>query len=101
MADRGFNVRVELAEIGVNLIKPSNFKKSQQFLKPSEEFFSRDTASARIFVEHAIKSIKEWRILRNIIPMSMHDILPDMVFIAAYLTNLNKPYIKLGSGTAK
>ncbi|KAK3913087.1 Putative transposase for insertion sequence element IS112 [Frankliniella fusca] len=101
MADRGFNVRSELADIGVNLIKPSNFKKSKQFLKPSEEVLTKDTASARIFVEHAIKSIKDWRLLRNIIPMSLHDILPDMVFIAAYLTNFNKPFIKLAPGTAK
>ncbi|KAE8741801.1 hypothetical protein FOCC_FOCC012662 [Frankliniella occidentalis] len=96
MADRGFNVKTELAEIGVNLIKPPDFKKKRQCLNPQEEILTKDTATARIYVEHVMKSIKDWRILRNTVPMSVHDILPDMVFIAAFLTNFNKPYIKLG-----
>lgn len=97
MADRGFNVKSELAEIGVNLVKPANFSKKKQCLDPQEEVMTRDTASARIYVEHAIKSIKDWRLLRNIIPMSIHDLVPDMVFIAAFLSNFNKPYIKLSN----
>ncbi|KAK3928360.1 putative nudix hydrolase C6G9.05 [Frankliniella fusca] len=76
MADRGFNVKSELAEIGVHLIKPPDFNKGRQFLDPRQEMLTRETATARIYVEHAIKSIKDWRILKNIIPMSMHDILP-------------------------
>ncbi|XP_052128107.1 uncharacterized protein LOC127750446 [Frankliniella occidentalis] len=84
MADRGFNVKTELAEIGVNLIKPPDFKKKRQCLNPQEEILTKDTATARIYVEHVMKSIKDWRILRNTVPMSVHDILPDMEHIVAW-----------------
>ncbi|KAE8739226.1 hypothetical protein FOCC_FOCC015278 [Frankliniella occidentalis] len=62
MADRGFNVKSEFAEIGVDLIKRADFNKGKQFMNPRDEVLTEDTATARIYVEHAIKSIKDWRI---------------------------------------
>ncbi|XP_052129820.1 uncharacterized protein LOC127751004 [Frankliniella occidentalis] len=95
MVDRGFHLAAEFAEKGVRLIRPPDFKKKRKCFTAGEEIFTRQTASARIYVGHAIKNIKDWRLIRYVVPMSMHDVLPQLVFTAAFLTNFDVPFIKV------
>lgn len=50
-------------------------------------------AKARIHIEHAIKCLKRFPIFQSVVPLTLKDILDDMVFVCTALTNLLPPLI--------
>lgn len=93
MCDRGFDIVSELLQIGVTTIKPPSLGSRAAFT-PTEELYNSAIAQARIYVEHAIGKIKEFRLIRYTIPLSMRGILFDLVYVAGYLTNFCDRAIK-------
>ena len=51
-------------------------------------------AKARIHVERAIQRVKRFRIFNSVIPLTMADILDDIVIVCSALTNLMAPLIR-------
>ena len=93
MVDRGFNIQDLLLSRGTILHMPP-FSKGTRFT-PTKENKTNGIAGARIHVERAIGRIKNFRILKTEIPLSMVDLLYHIVAICAALTNLLPPLVPL------
>lgn len=97
MADRGFNIKDELAIQGVKLIIPAYTRGKRQLSKDVEE--TRKIACSRIHVERVIGNLrKKYKILSNILPISLIKSKQDLpnplctvdkiLIVTAALTNL-------------
>lgn len=89
MTDRGYELTAELQAIGCYFYKPPNQGSDRLEFTPEEEILTKAIASARIYTEHAIADIKDNRLLRGTIPLTMLPLLGDLVYIAAYLRNFS------------
>ncbi|KAE8738665.1 hypothetical protein FOCC_FOCC015853 [Frankliniella occidentalis] len=88
MTDRGFEITAELQAIGVHHVKPPSLG-SRNSLTAEEEILTKAIAAVRIYSEHAMADIKDNRLLRGTIPLKLYPVLPDLVYIAAYLRNFS------------
>lgn len=86
MADRGFTIRDILNNVGVELNIPP-FLENRGQLPASEVKAGRQIASLRIHVERAIGRIKNYRILKGTLPLSLARLVNQIVCICAWLTN--------------
>ncbi|XP_052124332.1 uncharacterized protein LOC113214353 isoform X5 [Frankliniella occidentalis] len=86
MSDRGFAINNDLLRIGVDVLKPPSLDGRPKFT-PEEEILTRAIASARIYVEHAVRLIKVNRLLQGIIPLKLLPTISDYVYVAGYLAN--------------
>lgn len=93
MCDRGFNVVGELLQIGVKTIKPPDYIEGKP-LTAAAELYNSAISRARIYVEHAIGKIKDFRLVRYTIPLNMRGVVDDLVFVCAYLTNFSNRAIR-------
>ena len=89
MADRGFNIESDLPE-RVSLNIPP-FLGSDGQLGIENEVKTRRIARQRIHVERTIGKIKIFRILHQVMPLSMAADLSKIWIICCYLTLLTKP----------
>ena len=62
-------------------------------LDPDEEDETRQIASVRIHVERAIERIKNFNILRQIIPNTMAEDINKIWKVSAILTNFKGPLV--------
>ena len=92
LADRGFNVKEELAVQGATLKIPS-FTKGKKQLSGSEVDMSRQLSNVRIHVERVIGRIKKFRILQTIIPITQVDLIDEMLITICAVVNLNKSVV--------
>lgn len=93
MVDKGFiHIKGDLSQRGVKLYCPP-FLTKNQFTKKEVES-TRRIASARIHVERKMEQIKNFRILQGVIPISLCDIVDEVFFVCASLTNLLPPLVK-------
>ena len=91
MADRGFQIREELLLRFCSLSAPPGARvKSQMTMVECKK--TKDVANLRIHVERAINCIKFYRILKNILPITMLHHVDDIVKTCAALCNL-KPLL--------
>ncbi|KAK3924240.1 Protein ANTAGONIST OF LIKE HETEROCHROMATIN PROTEIN 1 [Frankliniella fusca] len=86
MCDRGFEINDELLRSGVEVLKPPSLGGRKKFTA-EEEVLTRAIASARIYVEHAVRLIKANRLLRFTVPMTMIPKISDYVYVAGFLAN--------------
>ena len=86
MADRGFTIKDQLGELGVQLNIPP-FLDGRTQLPPHDIKRGRSIASLRIHVERAISRIKNFAILKGKFPLSMIRLLNQVVCVCAWLTN--------------
>ena len=70
MADKGFDIAYDVLLCGANLNIPPFLKDCQQLFKKNV-IFTRQIASLRIHVERAIGRIKQYRILSNVVPLTL------------------------------
>ena len=94
MADRGFDIEDDLPT-GVTLNIPP-FLNGKPQLSAEEEILTRKIASVRVHVERAISRIKNYRILNQVIPISLSDDLDNIWTICSYLTMFLPPLIVEG-----
>lgn len=92
MCDRGFNVAPELLKIGVTTVIPPFYR--GKTLTAEESLYNSAISQARIYVEHAMGKIKEFRLVRFTIPLNMRGVMNDLVFVAAHLSNFSNRAIK-------
>ena len=62
-------------------------------LVPDEEDETRQIASVRIHVERAIERIKNFNILRQVIPNTMVEYINKIWKVCAILTNFKSPLV--------
>lgn len=94
MADRGFDIDVELNKRGASLNIPPF--RNQNFQLSSEQVeTTRRIAEVRIHVERAIQRIKTFHILDKTMPLSLHIVADDIFKTCALLTNFQTPIIKM------
>ena len=86
MADRGFTIKDQLQEIGVDLNIPP-FLEGRKQLPAEEVKKGRQIASVRIHVERAIGKIKNFSILKGNFPLSMIRLANQIVCVCAWLSN--------------
>ena len=67
------------------------FLKGKQQLDAAELVETRTIASLRIHVERAMERIKNYHIFDRTIPSSLTDVVEQMFFVCAVLTNFLPP----------
>ena len=94
MADRGFTVRDLLAEKGVGLNIPP-FMQGRKQLSEADIQRGRHIASLRIHVERTIGRIKNYSMLKGVLPISMIRIANQILSVCEWLTNFQPAMIPL------
>lgn len=94
MADKGFDIEDICDELDVQLLMPS-FVKERNNLTARELIWSRAIAESRVHVETYIGKVKDFRLIRYVIPNSMLAVASDLVRVCAMLVNLQYPFISL------
>lgn len=92
MADRGFDMEDLCDEKGVDLLIPA-FIRGRASFTARELLLSKSIAESRVFVECFIGKIREFRLVRWMIPNSMLPIASDLVKVCAFLVNFQAPFI--------
>ena len=93
LADRGFTVRELLNPLQVELRIPSCLK-GRCSLSAAEELETRRIAKARIHVERFNERLKQFRIIRKKIPLTLAPLATQMVVVAASLVNFQNTLCK-------
>lgn len=93
LADRGFLISEELSLHGASLAIPPFAKGKKQFSQKEVEC-ARRLSRARIHVERAIERIKNFRILKHVLPISLIKHADDILVICGALTNLLPKLVK-------
>ena len=94
MADRGFNIRDLCLQRGAKLIIPPFTRAGpggNRRLNVSEIRQTRGIARVRIHVERAIERFKNFKMLSNIIPLTMKETADELLIVACFLCNLLAP----------
>lgn len=92
MADRGFTIEDLLLPLGVKLnIPPFLGERSQ--MEAGEVVETQQIASLRIHIERAIRRVKEFDILSNVMPASVASSANQIWTVCCLLTNFQNPLI--------
>ena len=89
VADRGFKIKTILALQCTLAIPPSGAKGIQFTSAQSKE--TSTVANVRIYVEQAIKNLKDYRILKTELQLLYLPIVDDIIRVCCALHNLKKP----------
>ncbi len=90
MADKGFPVGVLSNDMGISLIIPP-FASSAQQMCAADVIATKKIAQFRINVERAMARIKKFKILSNIVPMSILGSINQIWTVSYILANLQAP----------
>ena len=93
LADRGFLIEEELASRGARLAIPS-FTKGKKQLSMRQVEMSRRLARVRIHVERMMERIKNFKLLAEILPLSLEPHADNIVMITAAISNLQPKLVK-------
>ncbi|XP_068696963.1 uncharacterized protein [Montipora foliosa] len=92
MADKGFNIKDLLEPIGVTLNIPPFLSDKGQF-DGGEVENTQSIASVRIHVERAISRIKMYKIISNVVPLSLSGLLNQIWTVCGMLLLFQAPII--------
>ena len=92
ISDRGFEIQDLLASKKVYLNIPP-FMRSKDQLNPDEEDETREIASVCIHVEWAIERVKNFNILKQILPNSMAEDVDKIWKVCCLLANFKGPLV--------
>lgn len=93
LADRGFTIKELTDEKNVALNIPP-FLKGRERLTAEEEILTKNIAKERIYIEHVVGRLKQFRLLKKILPQNMRGVLSQIVFVCACLINFQEPLLK-------
>lgn len=88
MVDKGFELQQEMEQVGCKILRPP-FRKRDHIFSKEELDLTKAIAAARIYVEHAMADIKDNRIFRGDIPLTLIPIISKLVYIAAFMRNFS------------
>ena len=90
LADRGFTIQDLLFPRQATARIPPFLGKREK-LTPAEVIETRKIAKARIHVERFNARLKSFRLIGNVIPMSLVPLASQCVYIACHLVNFQPP----------
>ncbi|XP_064607334.1 uncharacterized protein LOC135471860 [Liolophura sinensis] len=93
MVDRGFDIREDVERRGASLIIPTFLHGQQQFTDEQLKF-SRGVAAVRVHVEQAVRKVKEFEIIRNIVPISLCPMIEKVWLVCGHLSNFTGTLFK-------
>ena len=93
MADRGFHIKEDLLCYYCSLNVPPGARVKSQ-MTAAECKKTKAVANLRIHVEHAINRIKEFKILKNTLPINALPLADDIIKVCAAICNIQAPLIK-------
>ena len=98
MADKGFNIKDLLEPIGVTLNIPPFLSDKGQFdggkvTQIHNQSNTQSIASVRIHVERAISRIKMYKIISNVVPLSLSGLLNQIWTVCGMLLLFQAPII--------
>ena len=93
MADRGFQIQEYLLLHFYNLQVPPGARTKSQMRK-KEVQKTKEIANLRIHVERAINRIKNYRILKGTLPITMMQHVDEIVLVCAALCNIKNVLIQ-------
>ncbi|XP_004213091.1 uncharacterized protein LOC101237675 [Hydra vulgaris] len=91
--DKGFNVQDLFLSRQVKAVIPPFLRSKRQFT-PSEVYHCKRIARARIHIERVIGRLKEYRLLKNTLPITLVPLIDNIWIIAAAIVNLQPPLVK-------
>ena len=100
LADRGFTMKDDFALKGVQLLVPA-FTRGKKQLTAEEVETSRQMSRVRIHVERVIGRVKDFRILRDTLPVTLirnkgqsnRSAVQKIVTVVCAVVNMNKPIL--------
>lgn len=92
MADRGFKIREDLMLFQATLAIPPSTTGKQQMLGKDVQETSR-IANVRIYVEQAIGRLKNFKMLKDELPITCLPLCDDIVIVCCSLCNLMPPLV--------
>ena len=92
MADRGFIIQEDLMALGATLEIPPPSSVIDQMTKKNVDK-TKAIANARIHVERAIGRMKQFSILKNVLPMSLLALADDIIRVCGALCNFMGPLV--------
>ncbi len=102
MVDRGFDICDLLLQCGGKLHIPPFTRKTEngkgRALNQSEILKTRERASLRIHVEHAIQRMKTFRILTKKVSFNLWPLLHQILVIVTFFCSLQPPLLKYYRG---
>ena len=84
MEDRGFKIKNQIEEIGAKLNIPPFLDGCLQ-MSPDDVTTGRGIASLHIHVERVIGRVKNYSILKGVLPLSMRPIANQIVYALCFL----------------
>lgn len=93
MADKGFLIADELLMRRAELVMPPGVRGHDQMPR-ADTIETKKIANLRIHVERAIQRIKQFRILKNQMPLTHLPLIDDVVLTCAALCNLYEHLVK-------
>lgn len=95
MADRGFTMKDEFAQMNVKLIVPAYTKEKKQ-LSAEEVETGRELSRARIHVERVIGRLKDFKIISGTMPISFvkgHNTCKKVLTVVSVIINMHQPIL--------
>ena len=92
MADRGFQIQEDLLLHFCNLQVPPGARTKSQMTKKVQK--TKETTNLRIHVERAINRIKNYRILKGTLPITMMQHVDEIVLACAAFCNIKNVLIQ-------
>ena len=92
MADRGFQIQEDLLLHFCNLQVPPGARTKSQMTKKVQK--TKETTNLRIHVERAINRIKNYRIRKGTLPITMMQHVDEIVLVCAAFCNIKNVLIQ-------
>lgn len=92
MADKGFDIADDLAEIGMSLNIPP-YKRGQDQFSTEDVHQTRSIAAHRIHVERAIRKVKVFKIFAGRFPITLYGVANQLWTVCCILSNFLPPIL--------
>ena len=91
--DKGFNVQDLFLSRQVKRVLPQFVRSKRQFTR-SEVYQGKRIARARIHIERVMGRLKEFRLLKHVLPINMIDLCDHIWNVAGAIVNMQPALVK-------
>jgi hypothetical protein len=96
MADRGFYIYFNLSTVGATLLMPARGQAKEKKFSEDQVFHTKKIANERIFIEHVVGALKQFKFLDQTVPLTQVDLIDAALNCSAKLVNLIRgPFVPM------